>query len=156
MADYLSFQIKARGNTAKAISGLALQEEFRIETQELVDVCRRAATPGLSALRSNAQAVHRVTGRLASAPAILTKYYRRKRTGVVAAAIVGYASGVAPHATLVEKGTKQRASRRGNRGAMRGQFPLMRAFDSSRATMEASLSEGLARLMAQKAQSVGR
>ena len=150
MGDGLNVQIAASRKAAKAISGVALQDEFRLEIKELVAACERAAVPGLMALKSNVMGIRRVSGRLQDSPAIVTKYYRRKRTGIVATALVGYRKGEAPHSGFVEFGTKLRTSSRGNRGRAIGQRPLGKAFDSSRSTMEAKLSAELMRLMAAK------
>jgi hypothetical protein len=151
VSDGLNIQIAAAHNAAKAISGVALQDGFRLEIKELVDACERAASPGLMALRSNVMGIRRVSGRLASSPAIVTKYYRRKRTGVVATALVGYRKGAAPHSHLVEFGTGVRLSRKGNRGKAPAQKPLTQAFDSTKSTMESKLSAELQRLIASKA-----
>jgi hypothetical protein len=151
VSDGLNIQIAAAHNAAKAISGVALQDGFRLELKELVDACERAVSPGLMALRSNVMGIRRVSGRLASSPAIVTKYYRRKRTGVVATALVGYRKGAAPHSRLVEFGTGVRLSRKGNRGKAPAQKPLARAFDSTKSTMESKLSAELQRLIASKA-----
>lgn len=153
MSDGLNIQISAAHKTAKAISGVALQDGFRLEIKELVDACERAASPGLMALRANVAGIRKVSGRLQASPAIVTRYYRRKRTGVVATALVGYRKGAAPHSHLVEFGTKDRKSRRGNRGHSPAQKPLTKAFEASRSTMEAKLSAELQRIIAAKADS---
>jgi hypothetical protein len=154
MSDGLNIQIAAAHNAVNAISGVALQDGFRLEIKELVDACERAASPGLMALRSNVMGIRRVSGRLSSSPAIVTRYYRRKRTGIVAMALVGYRKGAAPHSHLVELGTGVRSSRKGNRGQAPAQQPLKRAFDSTRSTMESKLSAELQRLIASKAASI--
>jgi hypothetical protein len=154
VSDGLNIQIAAAHNAAKAISGVALQDGFRLEIKELVDACERAASPGLMALKANVMGIRRVSGRLADSPAIVTKYYRRKRTGVVATALVGYRKGAAPHSHLVEFGTSARSSRKGNRGQVQAQKPLTRAFNSTRSTMESKLSAELQRLIASKAASI--
>jgi len=133
---------------------VALQDGFRLEIKELVDACERAASPGLMALKANVMGIRRVSGRLADSPAIVTRYYRRKRTGVVATALVGYRKGAAPHSHLVEFGTSARSSRKGNRGQAPAQKPLKRAFDSTRSTMESKLSAELQRLIASKSASI--
>ena len=150
MGDGLDVQIAASRKAAKAISGVALQDEYRLEIQELVGACERAAMPGLMALKANVMGIRRVSGRLQDSPAIITRYYRRQRTGIVATALVGYRKKEAPHSGFVEFGTKARTSRRGNRGRAAGQRPLGRAFDSSRSTMEAKLSAELMKLMVAK------
>lgn len=154
MSDGLNIQIAAAHNASKAISGVALQDGFRFEIKELVDACERAASPGLMALKANVMGIRRVSGRLADSPAIVTKYYRRKRTGVVATALVGYRKGAAPHSHLVEFGTGVRSSKKGNRGQAPAQKPLTRAFDSTKSTMESKLSAELQRLIASKAASI--
>jgi len=154
VSDGLNIQIAAAHNAAKAISGVALQDGFRLEIKELVDACERAASPGLMALKANVMGIRRVSGRLADSPAIVTRYYRRKRTGVVATALVGYRKGAAPHSHLVEFGTSARSSRKGNRGQAPAQKPLKRAFDSTRSTMESKLSAELQRLIASKSASI--
>ena len=106
------------------------------------------------ALKANVMGIRRVSGRLSASPAIVTRYYRRKRTGIVAAALVGYRKGAAPHSHLVELGTGVRSSRKGNRGQAPAQKPLARAFDSTRSTMESKLSAELQRLIASKAASI--
>jgi hypothetical protein len=146
MSDGLNVQIAASRKAANAISGVALQDEYRLDIKELVDACERAAVPGLMALKSNVMGIRRVSGRLQDSPAIVTRHYRRK----VATALVGYRKGKAPHSGFVEFGTKLRTSNRGNRGQAVGQRPLGKAFDSSRSTMEAKLSAELMRLMAAK------
>ena len=150
MSDGLNIQIAAAHNASKAISGVALQDGFRLEIKELVDACERAASPGLMALKANVMGIRRVSGRLSSSPAIVTRYYRRKRTGIVAAALVGYRKGAAPHSHLVEFGTKPRSSTKGNRGRAPAQKPLTKAFDSTRSTMETKLSAELQRIIAAK------
>jgi hypothetical protein len=151
VSDGLNVQIASAHKAAKAISGVALQDGFRLDIKELVDACERAAVPGLMALKSNVMGIRKVTGRLAASPAIVTKYYRRKRSGIVATALVGYKKGMAPHSHLVEFGTKTRTSRKGNRGRSPAQRPLTRAFESSRSTMESKLSAELQRIIAEKA-----
>lgn len=155
MSEGMEFQIAAAHKASKAISGSALQESYRLDVQELVNACERAAVPGLMALKRNVMGIRRVTGRLSESPAIVTRYYRRSRNGIVAVALVGYRKGAAPHSSLVEFGTKSRSSRRGNRGQAPAQEPLTRAFASSRSTMESKLSAELQRLIAAKANGLG-
>lgn len=156
MSDGIDLAILARGNVVKAISGRVLQDAFVLDVSEIVAACEAAAVPGLAALRQNVSGIRKVTGRLSSAPAITTRYYRRKKTGLVGVALVGYRSGVAPHASLVEFGTKRRSSKKGNRGAAPAQRPLTKAFTQTRSSMESKLSAELQRIMASKAESVGR
>lgn len=154
MSDGLNIQIAAAHNASKAISGVALQNGFRLEIKEIVDACERAALPGLMALKANVMGIRRVSGRLSESPAIVTRYYRRKRTGIVATALVGYRKGGAPHSPLVEFGTRLRFSKKGNRGQAPAQRPLTRAFDSARSTMETKLSAELQRIIAAKSASI--
>jgi hypothetical protein len=156
MGDGISLEIASRGKVSRTLSGHALQDAYQFDIQEIVGAVESAAVPGLMALRRNVSGINRVTGRLSGAPGTVSRVYRRRRTGLVGVALVGYRAGVAPHANLVESGTKQRSSRKGNRGKMSGKFPLRRAFDSSRSAMASKLSAEMQRLMAAKTQDVAR
>ena len=112
----------------------------QLSASDLVAACAKAAEPGLSALVANVKQIHPVTGRLSESPRIVTRQYKRN---AVAIALVGYEKGVAPHAYLIEYGTKERRKR----GKVTGKAPLGMAFLAAKTSMEARLKAQLEQLM---------
>lgn len=138
--------------------------------------CRRAAMPGLAALKMNVNRLGVVTGNLSKAPGIDTREYTNGPYGV-GVAIVGLVKGRAMHSHLVEFGTKVRTlkrskvfsswqkrgkwigpaqyptnfvmrSRSGAIGAMPAFHPVTRAYESSLAAMQNALKSQLESLVA--------
>lgn len=94
------------------------------------------STPVLKAYRRNVKSlVGKVTGRLAQAPARKIKTYPRTQSvvGIVGPKLkVGGRQKVAPHAHLVEFGTKPRSTKAGKKtGSMPAFSPLRKAYDTN-------------------------
>ena len=137
-------RLNTRYQDAKWIEGRALQAALVVPVPELLAACDRAVVPGLMALRSNVSAIRSRTGRLRRSPGAKAKIY-----GTTATALVGFRSGVAPHAYYIEYGARRK--RQGRTAALQ---PLRRAFDSSRNAMERAMSQELAAIAHKAASSV--
>jgi hypothetical protein len=110
-----SDQKRASGRAAapqQAHIQLALKTiPLHISASAQAEACRRAAAPGLAALRMNVSKLGRVTGHLQAAVAVKTETYQNGPYGV-GVALVGFVKGVAQHSHLVEFGTKKRKLKR--------------------------------------------
>jgi hypothetical protein len=96
----------------------------------------------LASLRQNVSRLGSKTGRLRRAPAILTrKYGRGSKFRIVG--LLGYASGVAPHAAYIERGTPPRAGR----GKVVAQRMAWLAFFANREQMRATIQGDLEALV---------
>ena len=145
MADGFEMRLNSRYQDARWLEGKALQAALVVPVPELLAACDRAVMPGLMALRSNVSAIRSRTGRLRRSPGTKAKVY-----GTTATALVGFKSGVAPHAYYIEYGARRK--RQGSTAALR---PLRRAFEASRGAMERAMSHELAAI-AEKAASAVR
>ena len=146
MAEGLDFEISTKYRDANFLAGNAVADALRLDVSKLVGSCNRAAAPGLMALRSNVAGIKSKTGRLGRSPAVKSKVYKTGNNWT-ALALVGYDSGIAPHAYYIEYGSRNRQKR----GAMPAFFPLQRAFESTRETMKATMQNELQKIMAEAA-----
>lgn len=126
MAAGFEMRLNTSYQDAKWLEGKGLQSSLRVSVPELLAACDRAIAPGLSALRTNVSSIRSRTGRLRRSPGAKSRIY-----GTTATALVGFRSGVAPHAYYVEYGAKRRL--KGRTAAMR---PLGRAFATAQGAME--------------------
>lgn len=138
MANGFELQINTSYQDAKWLKGRGLQVTLEVPVPQLLAACDRAIMPGLSALRTNVAGIRAKSGRLRQSPGTKAKIYGRTAT-----ALVGFRSGVAPHAYYVEYGAKRKL--RGSTAALK---PLRRAFDSSRGAM--------AQIMAREMEALGQ
>jgi hypothetical protein len=149
MAGDFDIQLNTAYHSEKWLSGSGLGPAMRVDAASLLAAAQRAVQPGLVALQSNVNQIRARTGALKQSPGIKAKLYGNggRRT---ATALVGFKSGVAPHAYYVEFGTKPRR----RRGSMVGLKPLTRAFQASRPAIESAMTRELQSLMAKAAGSV--
>lgn len=149
MAGDFEIQLNTRYHSEKWLTGSGLGSVMQVDTPSLLAAANRAVQPGLVALQTNVNQIRARSGALRKSPATKSKIYGSgsRRT---ATALVGFKSGIAPHAYYVEYGTK---ARRG-RGSMVGLAPLTRAFEASRPSMEAAMTRELQSLMAKAANAV--
>ena len=149
MADGIDIQLNTRFQDAKWLSGNALGQSLRVEAAALLQAAERAVQPGLVALQSNVNQIRSRKCALRRSPGTKSKLYGGG-SRQTATALVGYRSGVAPHAYYVEFGTRKRRGR----GAMAARRPLLRAFESARSSMEAAMTRELQAIMARAASKI--
>lgn len=142
MAD-VQFRLNTTEKDARWLKGGALADSVKIDPLLVKAAVDKAMQPGLAALRRNVGQMGVKTGRLKRSPAILTKRYGGSRRLTVVG-LVGYRSGVAPHATFVELGTKPRAGR----GIMPKFYLAWSAFFSNRNAMQATMRTELENIVA--------
>lgn len=129
----MEMRINTSYHDAQWLQGRALQGALTVPVSELLAACERAVAPGLQALRSNVAGIRSRTGRLRRSPGSKAKIY-----GTTATALVGYRSGVAPHAYFIEFGAKRR-----KQGRTKAFGPLRRAFEASRSAMQRTIAKEL-------------
>jgi hypothetical protein len=143
MADGISFKINTTEKDARWLTGETAGKAVQLDPADLQAACERSLAPGLSALRANVSKIGKKTGRLRQSPAILTRRYGRAPR-FTAVGLLGYRSGVAPHARNVELGSPPRAGR----GLMPALRPAWRAFYANRETMKSRMKAELEALLA--------
>jgi|688.fasta_scaffold57154_4 hypothetical protein len=142
MADGIEFRLNTTEKDARWVSGSTLQKAVRLDANEIRAAVERSMQPGLASLRQNVQEVGTVTGRLRRSPAIVTRRYGRAPRLTVMG-LVGYRSGVAPHARLMELGTPPRAGR----GLVKARRLAWKAFFYNRDTMSARMQAEMEALL---------
>lgn len=142
MAGGADFRLNTTAKDARWMRGGVLQDGLALDPTEVRAIVDRNMQPGLAALRQNVSRIKSRTGRLRRAPAVLTrKYGRGGKFRIVG--LLGYASGVAPHAPFIERGTPPRAGR----GKVAAQWPAWLAFFATREQMGESIKADLAALV---------
>jgi hypothetical protein len=106
----IRFGLNTTEQDAKWIKGGVLDRTIVLSAQDVRAAVERSMQPGLMALQRNVQQVPARSGRLRKSPAILTRKYGRAPFFKIVG-LVGYRSGVAPHARYLEMGTPPRAGR---------------------------------------------
>ena len=143
MSQGVEFRLNTTAKAARWMGGSALSSTLKIDPSAVRRAIERAMAPGLAALRRNVGEAKVKTGRLRRAPAAVTrKYGGAKRLVIVG--LVGYASGVAPHATHLEVGTPPRAGR----GQVRPRRYAWLAYFQNREQMKNLAQAGIENLMA--------
>ena len=146
MAVEATFRLNTSAKDARWIRGGVLQDGMALNAQDVRAIVERDMQPGLASLRQNVSRIGVRTGRLRKAPAILTrKYGRGSKFRIVG--LLGYRSGVAPHAIHIERGTPPRAGR----GKVAAQWPAWLAFFANREQMKAAIQADLGALVSKTA-----
>jgi hypothetical protein len=149
VSEYLQVELNTQYHDAQYLRGELLVNAMQVDVSSLLAAATRAVQPGLQALRTNVNAIRARSGRLGRSPGTKSKIYGGGSRRTVTA-LVGYRSGIAPHAYYVEFGTKDRSKR----GRMAGKLPLQRAFETARPAMENAMTRELQDLMAKAANAV--
>jgi len=142
--------INTRYENAKWLKGQAVSEALYIDPSKLAKACERSIEPGMMALRSNVNRIPARTGALRRSPVSKVKLYGNGKRAT-AVGLVGFKSGIAPHAYYIEFGAS-----RALQGSTKVYRPLGNAFDSSRSAMQAVMTDELAKIMADAANNAGR
>jgi hypothetical protein len=137
------FRLNTTEKDARWMRGGVLQETLVLPSAQVRAAVESSMQVGLSALRNNLSAIRVRTGRLQRSPAVLTrKYGRDPKYRIVG--LLGYKSGVAPHARYIELGTPPRDGR----GKVTAQRPAWLAFFHNRERMAQMLQMELERMAA--------
>ena len=142
MADGIRFGLNTTLKDAKWVRGGLLEQTVRLTPEEVRSAVLQSMQPGLMALQRNVQQVRAKTGRLRRSPAIVTRKYGKAPFFTVVG-LVGYRSGVAPHAISIERGTPPRF----NRGKVAARRFAWSAFFQNREIMEQALKSQLETLV---------
>lgn len=144
----VDFRLNTTEKDAKWMKGSVLQESLVLDPQDVRAAIEESMQPGLQALRLNVGRLGSVSGRLRRSPAVLTRKYGRQPKFRILG-LVGYRSGVAPHARYLELGTPPRAGR----GLIKARRMAWSAFFSNRDQM---LNAAKARLEALAAKALAK
>jgi len=139
----LDFRLNTTQLDGRVMKGGGLDGSIQLDPEEVRAAIVDAMLPSLASLRSSVSAVRRKTGRLAASPGIETRRYQKGRRNIIVG-LVGYKSGVAPHARYLEMGTPPRAGR----GKIEPRRFAWLAFFHNRQTMQATAQKNLEALMA--------
>jgi hypothetical protein len=150
MAGGVDFRLNTTEKDAKWMKGSVLQQSLVLDPQDVRAAVEASMQPGLQALRRNVGQVGTVTGRLRKAPAVLTRKYGRQPKFRILG-LLGYRSGVAPHARYLELGTPPRAGR----GLIKARRMAWSAFFSNRDQMLNAAKSRLEALAAKALAKIG-
>ena len=139
----LDFRLNTTELDGRIMRGGGLNGALQLDPADMRRAIVDAMQPGLAALKSNISGVKRKTGRLAMSPGIETRTYQHGRRTIVVG-LVGYKSGVAPHARYLELGTPPRAGR----GIVKPRRYAWKAFFYNRYSMQAAAQRNLEALVA--------
>jgi hypothetical protein len=150
MAGEVTFRLNTSAKDTKWMRGGVLKEGMALNAQDVRAIVERNMQPGLASLRQNVSRIGVRTGRLRRAPAVLTRKYGREAKFRILG-LLGYRSGVAPHAIHIERGTPPRAGR----GKVAAQWPAWLAFFANRQQMKSAIQADLEALVAKTASELG-
>lgn len=143
MANDVEFRLNTTAKDAKWMRGVMATKTLKLDSAAVRRTIEHAMQPGLLSLKSNVSEAAVKTGRLRKSCGIVTRKYGGARRLVIVG-LVGYKSGVAPHAKYLELGTAPRE----NRGQIRARRYAWLAYFRNRQAMQSAAQAGLESLMA--------